>query len=51
MGFGKVGKPTARFLFERGFKVIAVTDSQGGVCDGDGLDVYDLIKVKEMVAP
>ena len=47
MGFGKVGKPTARFLFERGFKVIAVTDSQGGVYDKDGLDVYDLIKLKE----
>jgi len=47
MGFGKVGKPTARMLYERGFKVIAVTDSQGGVYDKDGLDVYDLIKVKE----
>lgn len=47
MGFGKVGKPLARFLFERGFKVVAVTDSQGGVYDKDGIDVYDLIKVKE----
>ncbi len=47
MGFGKVGKPTARFLFERGFEVIAVTDSQGGVYDKDGIDVYDLIKLKE----
>lgn len=47
MGFGKVGKPAARTLYESGFKVIAVTDSQGGVYDEDGLDVYDLIKVKE----
>jgi glutamate dehydrogenase (NAD(P)+) len=47
MGFGKVGKPTARMLFERGFKIIAVTDSQGGVFDRDGLDIYDLIKIKE----
>ena len=47
MGFGKVGKPLARVLFERGIKVLAVTDSQGGVYDEKGLDVYDLIKVKE----
>ena len=47
MGFGKVGKPTARMLYERGFKIIAVTDSQGGVYDKEGLDVYDLIKMKE----
>ena len=46
MGFGKVGNPTARMLYEKGFKVIAVTDSQGGVYDKDGLDVYDLIKLK-----
>jgi len=47
MGFGKVGRPTARMLYERGFRVIAVTDSRGGVYDEDGLDVYDLIKAKE----
>lgn len=47
MGFGKVGRPTARDLYEKGFKVIAVADSQGGVYDRDGLDVYDLIKLKE----
>lgn len=47
MGFGKVGKPAVRMLFEKGFKIIAVTDSQGGVYDKGGLDVYDLIKLKE----
>ena len=47
MGFGKVGKPTARMLFENGFKIIAVTDSRGGVYDEDGIDIYDLIKLKE----
>lgn len=47
MGFGKVGKPTARMLFEKGFKIVAVTDIQGGVYDKDGLDVYDLINVEE----
>lgn len=47
MGFGKVGKPVTRELYERGFKIIAVTDSQGGVYDKEGLDVYDLLKIKE----
>lgn len=47
MGFGKVGKPATRMLYEKGFKIIAVTDSQGGVYDKNGLDIYDLIKVKE----
>jgi len=47
MGFGKVGKPTARMLYENGFKIIAVSDSQGGIYDEDGIDVYDLIKLKE----
>ncbi len=47
MGFGKVGKPVARILYEKGYKVIAVTDSQGGIYCKDGIDIYDLIKVKE----
>ena len=46
MGF-KVGKPAARMLYEREFRVIAVTDSQGGVYDENGLDIYDLMKAKE----
>lgn len=47
MGFGKVGKPIARILYEKGYRIIAVTDSQGGVYRKDGIDIYDLIKVKE----
>jgi len=47
MGFGKVGKPLARTLYERGIKVIAISDSRGGIYDQDGLDVYDVMKAKE----
>jgi len=47
MGFGKVGMPLARTLYERGIKVIAVSDSRGGIYDPDGLDIYDVIKAKE----
>ena len=47
MGFGKVGKPLARTLYERGIKIIAVSDSRGGIYDEGGLDIYDVIKAKE----
>jgi glutamate dehydrogenase (NAD(P)+) len=38
-GFGNVGEATARFLAELGCKVVAVSDSSGGVFSPDGLDV------------
>ena len=38
-GFGNVGEATARLLHERGARVVAITDIDGGVFDADGLDV------------
>ena len=38
-GFGNVGSVTARLLHEAGARVVAVSDSQGGVYSPDGLDV------------
>jgi len=38
-GFGNVGSHTARFLAQEGCKVIAVSDSQGGVYEPKGLDI------------
>jgi glutamate dehydrogenase (NAD(P)+) len=38
-GFGNAGDAAARFIGELGAKVIAVSDSRGGVFDGDGLDL------------
>jgi glutamate dehydrogenase (NAD(P)+) len=38
-GFGNVGSYLARFLAEDGAKVIAISDSSGGLCNADGIDV------------
>jgi len=46
-GFGNVGKPAARFFDERGARFIATSDSKGTVYNPDGIDVKELIKVKE----
>ena len=43
-GFGNVGSHTARFLHERGGKVIAVSDVSGGLYDPGGLDVPPLLE-------
>jgi glutamate dehydrogenase (NAD(P)+) len=37
-GFGKVGSATARLLAEAGLRVVAVSDSKGGVHNPKGLD-------------
>lgn len=38
-GFGNVGSIAARLLHEAGFKVIAVSDVYGAVCNKNGLDI------------
>lgn len=42
-GFGNVGSYTARFLHERGAKVVGVSDAFGGLWNGDGLPIPELI--------
>ncbi len=42
-GFGKVGAPAAYLTEERGAKVIAVSDAQGGVYNPRGIDTRDLL--------
>jgi glutamate dehydrogenase (NAD(P)+) len=46
-GFGAVGKHSARFLAERGARLVAASDSQGTIHDAAGLSVADLIALKE----
>jgi glutamate dehydrogenase (NAD(P)+) len=41
-GFGNVGAQTARILHERGARVIAVTDVDGGLHNDKGLDIPNL---------
>ncbi len=45
-GFGNVGENAARILYEKGYKLIAVSDSKGGIIDQDGLNIPELINHK-----
>ena len=42
-GFGNVGGWAARVAHERGYKVIAVSDSEGGILNEAGLDIPKLL--------
>jgi glutamate dehydrogenase (NAD(P)+) len=46
-GFGAVGTHAARFLSEKGARLIAVSDTLGTVHDPTGLDVAELIELKD----
>jgi glutamate dehydrogenase (NAD(P)+) len=38
-GYGNAGESAARFISELGAKIVGVSDSRGGVFNGDGLDL------------
>jgi glutamate dehydrogenase (NAD(P)+) len=42
-GFGNVGSFAALFSYERGAKILAVSDVNGGIFNGDGFDIPKLI--------
>ncbi len=46
-GFGAVGKHAARFLAAQGACLVGVADSEGAIYDAEGLDVAQLIALKE----
>ncbi len=46
-GFGNAGSQVGRLLQGAGYRVIAVSDSKGGVFAGDGLDVEALHREKQ----
>ncbi len=46
-GFGAVGKAVAKFLIEKGAKIVGVSDSKGAVYDPKGLDYEELTRIKE----
>ncbi len=46
-GFGNVGSVSAKLLQELGAKVVAVSDSRGGIYNPDGLDIRAVITHKE----
>jgi glutamate dehydrogenase/leucine dehydrogenase len=46
-GFGNVGENAARILHQTGYKIIAVSDSKGGVMHDEGLDIPELMEHKQ----
>lgn len=46
-GFGNAGMNMAKLLAERGYTIIAVSDSKGGIYNANGLDIDEVIDVKE----
>lgn len=43
-GFGNVGQHAALYGFERGMKILAVSDVSGGIYNAGGLDIPDVIR-------
>jgi len=46
-GFGSVGSTTARLLHEDGARIIALSDSLGGVVNLKGIDVFEAVEHKQ----
>ena len=45
-GFGNAGQHFARLCAGEGYRVVAISDSSGGVYDGDGLDIQAQLRAK-----
>ncbi|MEV5029122.1 Glu/Leu/Phe/Val family dehydrogenase [Paenibacillus sp. LPE1-1-1.1] len=46
-GFGNAGRIAARLLSEAGCKIVAVSDSRGGIYDPDGIDIEKISMLKD----
>ena len=46
-GFGNVGQFAAKFLTEKGAKLVGVTDSKGGIINSEGINFEKLMNVKQ----
>ncbi|MBU0460336.1 MAG: Glu/Leu/Phe/Val dehydrogenase [Nanoarchaeota archaeon] len=46
-GFGNAGMNIAKLLFDQGYKILAVSDSKGGVYNEKGLDPYQAENIKK----
>ncbi len=46
-GFGNAGRIAARLLSEAGAKIVAVSDSKGGIYDPQGLDIERVSELKD----
>lgn len=46
-GFGNAGRNFAQIAFDAGYKIVAVSDSGGGIYDKNGLDILKVIEHKD----
>ena len=46
-GFGNAGGILAQLLFEAGYRIVAVSDSQGGIYRPQGLDITSIWRLKQ----
>jgi len=46
-GFGNVGYYFAKIAFEKGYKIVAISDSKGGIYNENGLNPEEIMKVKK----
>lgn len=46
-GFGNAGSHFANFVHDEGYKVVAISDSRGGVYNAEGLDIPTQIETKK----
>ncbi|MBI1321297.1 MAG: glutamate dehydrogenase [Candidatus Hydrogenedens sp.] len=46
-GFGNAGQHVAKLLHADGYKIVAISDSHGGIYSPDGFDVPSIIKMKD----
>jgi glutamate dehydrogenase (NAD(P)+) len=45
-GFGHVGSNAARLMMERGYKIIGVSELEGGLSNPNGIDIHQLLEYK-----
>ncbi|MFV1976187.1 MAG: phosphoglycerate kinase, partial [Candidatus Scalindua sp.] len=43
-GFGNVGRPPAKFLYDEGVRVVAITDASGGIYNPSGLNIDAVLR-------
>ncbi|MEM4260614.1 MAG: Glu/Leu/Phe/Val dehydrogenase [Candidatus Woesearchaeota archaeon] len=48
-GFGNAGSVIAELLFEKGYKVVAISDSKSGIFKNDGLNIKELLEYKKKI--
>jgi glutamate dehydrogenase (NAD(P)+) len=45
-GFGNVGSNAARLMMERGYKIIGISELEGGLSNPNGIDIHQLLEYK-----